>query len=52
VSSSINKLLRESLLESETEREVLGDLLTQMLDINPRKRISPKDALNHRFFNR
>ncbi len=49
VSNSIPKLMQESLVVNETDRNLLSDLLSQMLDINYKTRITPTMALNHPF---
>jgi serine/threonine protein kinase len=50
VSKSIPKLLEESLISDINQRKLLSDLLTQMLDLNYKTRISPINALSHPFF--
>ena len=49
VSNSINKLMNESLVSDDKDRSQLADLLTGMLDLNYKTRITPKNALNHPF---
>jgi len=49
VSQSVGKLLEDSLVQNETDRELLSDLLSKMLDINYKTRISPLKALEHPF---
>lgn len=49
VSKSIQKLLRQSLIENQSDRDEFCDLLSKMLEINFAQRISPLDALKHSF---
>ncbi len=50
VSNSIPKLVIESLVKDENDQDLLIDLLSQMLDLNYKTRISPLLALQHDFF--
>jgi serine/threonine protein kinase len=49
VANSINKLMNDSLVNDESDKAELGDLLGKMLDLNYKTRITPEDALNHPF---
>jgi serine/threonine protein kinase len=49
VANSISKLMNDSLINDEGDRNQLGDLLAKMLDLNYKTRITPEDALNHPF---
>lgn len=49
VANNVGKILKDSLVTDEKEIYLLTDLLSQMLDLNYRKRISPKKALEHQF---
>ncbi len=49
VANNVGKILQDSLITDETELYLLTDLLSQMLDLNYRKRISPTKALDHAF---
>jgi serine/threonine protein kinase len=49
VSKSVGKLMQDSLIVNETERSLLVDLLSSMLELDYRKRISPLKALEHPF---
>lgn len=49
VSKSVGKLMQDSLIVKDNEKSLLADLLSQMLDLDYRKRISPLKALEHPF---
>ena len=49
ISKSVSKLLNECLIDDVKEREMFGDLLSKMLEIDYKKRISPQEALKHPF---
>lgn len=50
VSNNVHKLMQDCLVKNEKDKQLLSDLLSQMLDLNYKTRISPLNALNHEFF--
>jgi len=50
LANNLPKLLSITIIEDEHEKGKLIDLLSKMLDVNFKTRISPNKALNHPFF--
>jgi len=48
VSNNIKKILQDCLITED--KSLLVDLISKMLDINYKTRISPEEALKHEFF--
>jgi len=50
IAGIIPKLFSFIIIEDQEDKDLLGDLLSKMLEVNFKNRISPDEALNHKFF--